>query len=122
MARIDVSELMTDPDFVMTFTIVRRVPTVNTFGENTLAETTVNAVGSIQAATGETAKRLPDGVQLSNFKTIFTKAVIKADAAGKYVDQIEIKGQRFNVFQVLPWEDFGAGWFMVDCELQRKSL
>jgi hypothetical protein len=113
---------MTDPDFVMTFTIVRRVPTVNTFGENTLAETTVNAVGSIQAATGETAKRLPDGVQLSNFKTIFTKAVIKADAAGKYVDQIEIKGQRFNVFQVLPWEDFGAGWFMVDCELQRKSL
>lgn len=122
MARIDVSELMTDPDFVMTFTIVRRTPTVNNFGENELSETPVSAVGSIQAATGETAKRLPDGVQLSNFKTIFTKAVIKADSAGAYTDQIEIKGQRFNVFQVLPWEDFGAGWFMVDCELQKASL
>jgi hypothetical protein len=122
MARIDVSELMLDPDFVMNFTIVRRTSTVNNFGENVLAETTVSAVGSIQAATGETAKRLPDGVQLSKFKTIFTKAVIRADSAGQYQDQIEYKSQRYNVFQVLPWEDFGAGWYMVDVELEKASL
>ena len=122
MARIDVSELMVDPDFIMNFTIIRRVPTINNFGENSLVETPVAAVGSIQAATGETAKRLPNGVQLSKFKTVFTKAVIQADSSGKYVDQVEWKGQRYNVFQVTPWEDFGAGWYMVDCELQKASL
>jgi len=122
MARIDVSELMVDPDFIMNFTIIRRVPTINTYGENSLTETPVSAVGSIQAATAETAKRLPDGVQLSKFKTIFTKAVILADSAGNYPDQIEWKSQRYNVFQVTPWEDFGAGWYMVDCELQKASL
>lgn len=122
MARIDVSELMTDPDFVMNFKIIRRTPSVNQYGENELTTSEENASGSIQPATGETVKRLPEGVQLSDFKTIFTKAVIKADAAGKYVDQVEIKGQRFNVFHVMAWEDFGAGWFMVDVEIEKASL
>lgn len=122
MALIDVSELMLDPDFVMTFTIYRRMASVNSYGENVVSESSVSSVGSIQAATAETAKRLPNGVQLSKFKTIFTKAVIQADSAGQYMDQIEWKSQRYNVFQVTPWEDFGAGWYMVDCELQKASL
>jgi hypothetical protein len=123
MALLDVSELMTDPDFVMNFSIVRRTPTVNQYGENELTVvSTDTAVGSIQAATGEVAKRLPDGVQLDKFKTVFTKSVIRADASGSYPDQIIYKGQTYNVFKVYPWEDFGDGWYMVDIELENKSL
>ena len=119
MARIDVSELMNDPDFISPFVIYRRTETINGRGENELTETTVNAVGSIQAATGETAKRLPDGVQLSSFITVFTKTVLEAESAGRYPDQVLWKGKRFNVFQCTPWDNFGAGWFMVDCEMER---
>lgn len=122
MARIDVSELMVDPDFVMNFTIVRRTATVSQYGENSVSETQEAGVGSIQAPTKETAERLPDGVQLNKVKTVFTKAVFYANAAGKYVDQIIYKSQRYNVAAVTPWEDFGAGWFMVDIELENKSL
>lgn len=119
MARIDVSELMTDPDFISSFVIYRRVQALNGFGENAPTETTVNAVGSIQAATGETAKRLPDGVQLSKFITVYTKTVLEAESVGGYPDQVEYKGRRYNVFQCLPWDAFGEGWYMVDCELER---
>jgi len=122
MALIDVSELMFDPDFVDSFTIVRRVPTINNYGENTVADTSVAAYGSVQAADGDTAKRLPDGVQLANFITVFTNAVIIADASGRYVDQVIWNSKTYNVFQVVPWNNFGAGWYMVDCELQRATL
>lgn len=123
MALLDVSELMVDPDFVMNFTIIPRTPVVNEFGENVLTTgEPISAVGSIQAATGETLKRLPEGVQLSKFITVFTKVQIQADSAGNYVSQIVWKNKTYNIFQVLPWEDFGAGWFMIDCELGVISL
>lgn len=122
MARIDVSDILLDPDFTSSFIIVNRVPTINSYGENTIVETEINTIGSVQAAGKETAKRLPDGVQLSNFITLFTKTEIIADASGKYVDQIKWKGRTYNVFQVLPWDNFGGGWYMVDCELQRVTL
>lgn len=123
MARIDVSELMLDPDFVSSFSIVRRVPTINQYGENVLAETTLsNIKGSVQAAGKETAERLPEGTSLKGFITVFTKTPVYADNVNGYADVILWKGLRYNVFQVLQWDNFGAGWFMVDCQLERKSL
>jgi hypothetical protein len=122
MARIDVSELMNDPDFVNNFTVVRRVPTINTYGENTLAETQVAAVGSIQSPGKEVANRLPDGVKLSSVKTIYTKTVLNADKASGYVDQIIWEGLRYNVVTVLPWGNFGSGWYECDVELEKASL
>lgn len=117
MARLDVSELMTDPDFIHSFTWVKRTAATNNFGENVVEETEEAATGSVQAATGETAERFPEGIALNNFKTIYTKARVSA----LYPDQIIWKGKRFNVRLVTPWEDFGAGWFMVDVEMENKK-
>ena len=38
MSKIDVTELLTDPDFVDTIVLINRTPTVNTKGENVLSE------------------------------------------------------------------------------------
>lgn len=122
MARLDVSELLLDPDFVDPFTIVRRVPTINGYGENVLAESTLDAVGSIQAPGKEAALRLPDGVLIASAKTIYTKTEIYSDKVSGYADQILYQGQRYNVLTVLPWGNFGSGWFEVDVELENKSL
>lgn len=123
MALIDVSELMLDPDFISSFNIVRRTPTVNSFGENSLAEVLIqNVKGSVQAVGKETAERLPEGINLKDFITIFTKTPVRADAVNGYPDVIIWEGLRYQVYQVLPWSNFGAGWYMVDCQLERKSL
>lgn len=122
MARIDVSELMLDPDFVSNFTIIERTPTVNGFGENVLAESApIPAVGSVQSPGKETLKRLPDGVSITNIKTVYIKRSLKADASGEYSDQVVWQGKRYNVISCLPWDNFGAGWFEVDIEMENKT-
>lgn len=117
MARIDVSELMVDPDFVNSFTLVRRTPSINNFGENSFVETLVPSIGSIQSPGKETLNRLPEGVKLTNVKTVYTKAILTANQ-----DQIEWEGQRYNIYSVLPWGNFGNGWYECDIELQKASL
>lgn len=123
MARIDVSELMVDPDFISSFSVARRSSTVNQYGENELTETIINNVsGSVQSAGKETIRRLPEGVKISNVKTIYTKTLLIADANGTgYADQIIFDGLRFNVISCLPWSNFGAGWYEVDVEMQRNN-
>ena len=122
MARIDVSELMLDPDFVSSFTIIERTPTINNFGENVLEESApIAAVGSVQSPGKETLKRLPDGVSITNIKTVYIKRSLKADATGVYSDQVVWEGKRYNVISCLPWSNFGAGWYEVDIEMENKT-
>ena len=46
MAKIDVSFLLSDPDFIDPISVVRRVTTVNSYGENELTEETISAKAS----------------------------------------------------------------------------
>jgi hypothetical protein len=80
MALIDVSELMSDPDFVNQFTIVRRTSKVNDFGENEISDTNICAIGSIQAGNGDTLKRLPEAARKENAITVYTKTELRADS------------------------------------------
>lgn len=123
MARIDVSELMVDPDFINSFSIARRTATTNIYGENIIAETIINNItGSVQSAGKEAIKRLPEGVKISNVKTIYTKTMLIADTNNPgYSDQIIWEGLRYNVISCLPWSNFGAGWYEVDVEMQRAT-
>lgn len=121
MSRINVNELLTDPDFAGPLTIIKRVADVNGSGENILLESTVCTVGVIQPATADTLKRLPDGAQLSKIITVFTKSQLTANVAGRYADQVFYQGKRHNVITCMPWAEFG-GWFMCDCELEVASL
>lgn len=119
MALIDVTELMVDPDFVNSFSIIRRVDTINSKGENILNETTVNnIIGSIQGAGKDTIRRLPEDVQVSRVKTVYTKTLLQTDAAGKYADLIVIDSYRYAVINVTPWNNFGAGWYECDCVME----
>lgn len=123
MARIDVSELMVDPDFISPISIVRRTATVNTYGENVLANATpLTVVGSVQSVGRNTLKRLPDGALLQNWKTVYCKTPLYADVASGYADQVIFEGLTYNVKNVLPWGNFGAGWYECDIELEKASL
>lgn len=121
MAGIDVSELMSDPDFIDNFQIVRRSATVNGFGENVITENTIQANGSIQSGNGDTLKRLPDGVQLSDVVTIFSNFPIYAERPNNYADLIIICGERYQVELVTPWRNWGAGYNRIDAVMQKPN-
>lgn len=115
MGRVDVSELLHDPDFVDKMSVISRVPTVNSKGQNSLKECAVDSVGSVQPASGKAIFRLPEELRVSNVMSFWFQGVITASAPGKYSSIIVFRGLRFQVQTVFDWTAFGAGWCEGTC-------
>lgn len=110
MAQIDVSELVSDPDFTDAMQVISRVPTVNALGENTLVETTFDSFGSVQPASGRTIQRLPDALRVANVSSFWFKGAIVASAPGQYPSILTFRGVRYQVQLVFDWSNWGAGY------------
>lgn len=115
MAQIDVSELLSDPDFIDVISLISRKPSINYLGENTLAETKIDSVGSVQPASGKTLQRLPDALRVANVMSFWFKGPIVASEPGRYTDILVFKGSRFQVQTVMDWTNWGAGWSEGTC-------
>lgn len=122
MALIDVTELLTDPDFTDHITILSRTSSVNTHGENQLTETSRAAVAVVEAGSGETLKRLPAGAVLTDYITVYTREHLVADSPGGYADVILWDGKRYLVQVVTSWTNWGPGWTQADCLIEKVSL
>lgn len=111
MARLDVSELLLDPDFIDSVSLIRRNTTVNNFGENVLSDgVTLATVGSVQPAPARELHRVPDALKNSDVRMFFIKAAITVDGSGKYTDVISFAGRRFQIISVFDWLTYGQGW------------
>lgn len=115
MGRIDVTELLTDPDFVGPIQLVSRVPSINSRGENILSESSLCTVGSVQPASGRAIARLPEALRVANVSSFWFKGKIVASAPGKYSSILVFEGQRYQVQTVLDWTNWGAGWCEGTC-------
>lgn len=115
MAQIDVTDLLHDPDFVDQMQLVTRVPTVNVRGENVIAETIQNSIGSIQPASGKDLQRLPEALRLLDISIFWFQGTIVATAPGKYSSILIFKGKRYQVQNVLDWGNWGQGWTQGTC-------
>lgn len=124
MANIDVSDLLLDPDFVSTVTLIRRAAAVNGHGENELTETAVpNQLMSVQGAKEESLMRMPEGARLTDIITVYYRGQLTAEAENGYGDVILWNGKRYQV-KVVPnnFMNFGAGYTMADCLLEAPSV
>ena len=115
MAKINVTELMTDPDFVDVMSVVTRVPSINSYGENILQESTLETVGSVQPASGKVLQRLPEAMRLANVSSFWFKGQIIATAPGKYSSVLVFKNQRYQVQSVSDWSNWGEGYTEGTC-------
>lgn len=121
MSRIDVTEVLTDPDFVDKIQLITRVPSVNSLGENKLKEATKDSVGSVQPASGRAIARLPDALRVANVSSFWYKGKIVASMPGRYTDILVFQGQRYQVQTVLDWSSWGTGWCEGTCVAQVPS-
>lgn len=111
MARIDVSELMHDPDFVDEIERIRRISRTDHLGNNIIDETLIKAVGSVQAATGKAIQRLPEAERLENLSSFwFQGEIVTGGGTGLYPDVLVFKGRRYQVKTVFDWTNWGQGW------------
>ncbi len=118
MAQLGVTELMTDPDFVDTISVISRTPTVNSKGENSLSESTVNTVGSVQPASGKTLARLPEALRVANVSSFWVKGVIPVTGAGTYPAILVFGSKRYAVQMVFDWSNFGEGYSEGTCVVE----
>jgi hypothetical protein len=111
VARIDVTELLADPDFVDEMRVITRTPVISSYGEQTLSETTEITVGSIQSPTGNVLQRLPEALRALNVQSFWVRGRIKADAStSQYPDLLYFAGRYYEVQKVFDWTNWGSGW------------
>lgn len=120
MGRIDVSELLNDPDFVQPLTLIKRVPVVNGYGQNELQESAKPSHGSVQPASGKVIARLPEALRVANVQSFWMREKLITDGLNsKYPDVIVKNGIRFVVQVVFDWTDWGSGWSEGTCVAER---
>lgn len=119
MAKIDVSELLLDPDFLDTVTLIRRSVTIDTHGEAVIAETSSSVKMSVQGSNTETLLRMPEGARLSDLITVYYRGVLTAESVGGYADVIVWGGRRYQVKEVPEdFSNYGGGFMMANCLLE----
>lgn len=118
MGRIDVTELLEDPDFVEPMVLVTRLPYVNALGENRLKEISSNTFGSIQSPDGDVLSRLPEAFRTANVQSFWLKGKITASSQGQYPAILVFKSQRYQVQHVFDWTNWGAGWCEGTCVVE----
>lgn len=115
MANVNVSELLSDPDFVDPIQVITRFPRINSYGEQSISESVLNTIGSVQPASYRTIQKLPDGMRVANISSFFFKGEIIASEPGKYATVLVFKGQRYQVQTVADWTNFGNGFSEGTC-------
>lgn len=121
MGEVDVTDLLVDPTFTDSISIINRTPTVNAFGENSLAEVTVNTIGVVQPATGKTIQRLPEALRVANISSFWVRGTIVADGTSEYPDLLVFNGKRYQVQSVNDWTNWGGGWCEGTCVAEKPT-
>lgn len=122
MGSIDVTDLLTDPDFVDPVTLIHRESFVDDFGENKLKEMGISTVGSVQPISGKTLQRLPEAFRVANVASFWIKGKIVSDGCCKYPDLIVFKGSRYAVQMIFDWSNWGEGYCEGTCVRQVPAL
>lgn len=113
MANIDVTELLTDPDFSDAIDVTRRVQTVGVDGVAVIAPTPVLGVVAVVQPGGKDALvRVPDAGNPDDWIVAYTTQQLVAHdlAAGRYGDLLTWRGREYQVALVDDWSNYGANY------------
>lgn len=114
MPTIDVSELITDPDFAQSFSLIRTTGEfINGRWTETLEET-LTRTGVIAPAGAKELRQLPEADRVEGAISIFTKEImyITSDTGVlRSSDKISWQGHLYKIISVENWSDWGDGFY-----------
>lgn len=115
MALLDVSEVISDPLFTTTLTLVRTEEFVNDLGEATWRDAETRDVSAVVTADTKTIERLPDALRRAG--TILVRFLVKdfEDFRARGYDAVVWRGRRFVVKDAADYSHFGAGFVRIVC-------
>ena len=105
---IDISFLLNDPAFNVSFTVVRRAETVNIRGRAEFIEEHAAMTGVVQPAAAHELERLPEGERDKETLTIYTRQPLRVGsvADGTATDCVLYGGARYFVAAVETWPGY----------------
>jgi len=119
MALLDVSDVLTDPDFVDGGLVCyRREQIIGTNGMATNTETQFTFSAVVTSASGFELNREPDGEFIKGLITVHTKFALQDGAAGLTADEILWQGKRYTVEKIDNYTHFGRGFIAAVCALK----
>lgn len=118
MPLLDVSDVLTDPDFADTFTVYRQAVTVGNDGFSVRTETTFSAVGVVTPDMWSTLQRAPEGSNVSEIITVITQFRLTSSVDGYDADEIAWNGKRYVVIAVGDCTRYGAGFVEASASLK----
>lgn len=121
MAQIDVSDLLSDPDFIDPVQIIRRTASVDSLGQNQLSEVVISTWANVQPASNKAIQRLPEALQSADVRSFYLRMEIVKDATSAYPDIMIFNGKRFEIQTAAPWLNYGSGWNEGVCVGQSAS-
>jgi len=119
MALLDVSEVLSDPDFMDTGLICyRNAQTIGTNGMavNTERKFTFNAV--VTSDSGHELNRTAEGDYQSGAIMVHTATQLQDGSVGLIADEIEWQGRRYTVERINSYSHFGRGFVAATCALK----
>lgn len=121
MPFLDVSDLLSDPDFADTFDVIRYGDSVDADGVATEAPAPITGLtGVIQPASELALQRLADGARLASTIEIHTTFRLTSGIEGQGADEVIYQNATYTVTDVADWTRYGAGF--VRAIAQMKDL
>jgi hypothetical protein len=117
MPLLDVTEVLTDPDFVSRG--LKRIVSAETVGDNgrsTYVETQTLFNGVVTNAQGDILARMAGAAFVKGSITIHTKQTLNVATDGADADIVEWQGKRYTVVDVQDYGHFGRGFWAASCE------
>ena len=110
---IDLSELLTDPDFSEPISIARTNVSWLLSGEKPTTSITIPAIAIVTPTSAEDVQQLPEGDRVSGAMTFRSTTVLQMayenGATGSTeADIVTWRGQPWKIVYVWPWNSFGV--------------
>lgn len=105
-----IAEIVNDPDFAQTFTIVRSQGGQWILGRWQESKVSIQAWGAIQPPEPEELEQIPEGDRMLGVVAIWvTQRIYKTNVndTGALSDQVIWLGENYRVYLVYPWDDYG---------------
>ncbi len=116
MPLLNVSSVLTDPDFADSFTVNRRMETVGTNGRTTIGSQLIpNILGVVTAISPSDLERQDGYESMTRSISVVTQFRLRGPAQDEQPDVIIWRGSHFVVKHVDPYPQFGVGFFQVEC-------
>ncbi|WP_448952134.1 hypothetical protein [Labrys neptuniae] len=111
MPLLDVSDILNDPAFADTFTVIRPQVTIDNHGRGSANPAQIPQSGVVTAKSGINLNRTPEGQIVYGSITIHTQFRLVEG------DMLYWNGSRYTVAGVDDYSRYGGGFIAASCEL-----